>query len=137
MFAAANILAHEVVVEVGVFVNEGFDQRSLAGHQSGDARAVTGQDAVGMHHNADGHGTGHKVAAEAGVGIGDGHDIAETQVLEAIFLGDLLVVEAPRPLPMMQAGTILATPTFSLPSFSSMFIFSSSSGLMFRSRMSG
>ena len=54
MFAAANILAHEVVVEVGVFVNEGFDQRSLAGHQSGDARAVTGQDAVGMHHNANG-----------------------------------------------------------------------------------
>ena len=93
MFAAANILAHEVVVEIGVFVNKRFDQRSLAGHQSGDARAVTGQDAVGMHHNADGHSAGHKVAAEAGVGIGDGHDIAETQVLEAIFLGDLLVVE--------------------------------------------
>ena len=43
----------------------------------------------------------------------------------------------PKRAPMMQAGTILATPTFSLPSFSSMFIFSSSSGLMFRSRMSG
>lgn len=86
-------LFEEEISEVCALVDYWFDERSLAGHQSGDARTMSRKDTVAVYYNADGDGTGDEVASITGICVLNRNDIAKTQLIQSILLADLFVMQ--------------------------------------------
>ena len=86
-------LFEEEISKVCALVDHWFDERSLAGHQSGDAWTMSRKDAVAVYYNADGDGTGDEVASITGICVLNCNDIAKAQLIQSILLADLFVVQ--------------------------------------------